>query len=34
MSKKKTLTAVFAVLICILIGGAALRQYKRAITTW
>ena len=34
MSKKKTLTVVFAVLVCILIGGAVLRQYKRANTTW
>lgn len=34
MSKKKTLTAVFVILICILIGGAVLlRQYKRANTT-
>ena len=33
MSRKKTLTAVFVILICILIGGAVLRQYKRANTT-
>ena len=33
MSKKKTLTAVFVILICILIGGVLLRQYKRANTT-
>ncbi len=34
MSKKKTLTAVFVILICILIGGAVLlRQYKCANTT-
>ena len=34
MSKNKTLTAVFVILICILIGGAVLlRQYKRANTT-
>ena len=34
MSKKKTLTVVLVVLVCILIGGAVLRQYKRANTTW
>ena len=34
MSKKKTLTAVFVILLCILIGGVLLqRQYKRANTT-
>lgn len=34
MSRKKTLTAVFVILICILLGGAVLlRQYKRANTT-
>ena len=33
MSKKNTLTAVFVILICILIGGVLLRQYKRANTT-
>ena len=33
MSKRKTLTAVFVILICILIGGAVLLRYKRANTT-
>ena len=33
MSRKKTLTAVFVILICILIGGAVLLRYKRANTT-